>query len=148
MAKIPDRMELVRWLRNDRLTNAQAVERYHARGIDITSAAVSMFRRRNGLDMMKEQHDIMSTWVVAAHHRGLYAAKMLRFEGRRRRGDVLPEGIGPRLESWKNKLALDELVVFYTPDTPEGWHYVPRRQGVDLDLISDPTLADDGSVIV
>lgn len=147
MAKIPDRMELVRWLRDEGLTNGQALERYRAEGIYMTTSAISMFRRRNGLDMIQAPHDIMSAWAVAAPHRGLYAAKMLRFEGRRRRGEELPAEIAPRLEWWKAKLNADGVVVLYNPDTPEGWHYVPRREGVDLDLISDPTLADDGSLV-
>jgi hypothetical protein len=42
------------------------------------------------------------------------------------------------LDAWLSGLERDGVVVHYDPDTIEGWWYVPRRDGIDLDLIYEP----------
>lgn len=145
VVKIEDRQEFVRLVRDLGMRNKDILEYYSQRGIHLTASAVPMAKRRYGLNV-KEAYSDLLPWLVHEDHRSLYAAKMLRLEGRRRRGE---EMIGERqlryLENWKAKLAEDGTVVHYEYDTDEGWFYVPRREGVDMDLIRDPRLSDDGS---
>lgn len=145
MTKIPDRMELERWLRAGE-TNAEVIARYREQGIDITSAGIAMFRRRHGLEMMRDVRTLIA-WPVAKQHRALYPARMLRFEQRRRGGRPLDARQEGYLDAWIEKLTTDDLVVHYEAETDIGWHYVPRRPGIDTDLIRDPNYADDGSLI-
>lgn len=42
------------------------------------------------------------------------------------------------LNAWLAGLERDGTVIHYDPDTPEGWWYVPRREGIDTDLIRVP----------
>ena len=148
MTKIQDRAELIKWLRDERLTNAEAAARYLARdGIELSSAAISMFRTRNNLDPIRNTHHALLPWVVAMEHRGLYPAQMLRLEGRYRNGDDISSIKRTALERWKVKLAVEDAVVHYDADTPQGWHYVPRRVDVDVDLIRDPALDDGGNPV-
>lgn len=68
---------------------------------------------------------------------------MLRVEGRRRThgDDHLSERTLARLTTWRHRLAWHDLVVHYDPDTPDGFSYLPRRPGVDLDLYRHPTVS-------
>jgi len=43
-----------------------------------------------------------------------------------------------RVTSWRLSLADRDLVVHYDPDTQDGFHYVPRRIGIDWDVIREP----------
>jgi hypothetical protein len=45
-----------------------------------------------------------------------------------------------RLEPWLEKLRQAGAVVHYEADTKQGFFYVPRRPGIDLDLIREPTV--------
>ena len=148
LTKIQDRAELIKWLRDERLTNAEAAARYlHRDGIELSSAAISMFRIRNNVHPIRNTHSELLPWTVAIDHRGLYPAQMLRLEGRYRNGDDITDIKRKALERWKVKLAGEDAVVHYDADTPQGWHYVPRREGVDSDLIRDPNLDDKGNPV-
>lgn len=148
LTKITDRAELIKWLRDERLTNAEAAARYlHRDGIELSSAAISMFRTRNNLDPIRNTHSALLPWTVSMEHRGLYPAQMLRLEGRLRNGDDITDTKRDALERWKVKLAAEDAVVHYDADTPQGWHYVPRREDVDSDLIRDPGLDDEGKPV-
>lgn len=146
MAKIEDRQEFVRLVRDKKMRNKDILAYYAERGIHLRPSTISMAKRRYGLDV-REPHADLIPWLVHEDHRGLYAAKMLRLEGRRRRGDQLDADQLRYLENWKQKMADDGTVVHYEYDTDEGWFYVPRRDGVDQDLIRDPRLADDGTPV-
>lgn len=82
-------------------------------------------------------------WSVRPEHRWAYPLTMLRVEGRRRAhgDDHLSERTLARLTTWRHRLAWHDLVVHYDPDTPDGFSYLPRRPGVDLDLYRDPTVS-------
>jgi hypothetical protein len=50
------------------------------------------------------------------------------------------------LQAWLTRLEQEGTVVLYDRSTTSGWLYVPRRIGVDRDLIREPEpprLADD-----
>jgi hypothetical protein len=146
VAKIEDRQEFVRLVRDEKMRNRDILAYYAERGIHLRPSAISMAKRRYGLDV-REAHGDLLPWTVHEDHRGLYAAKMLRLEGRRRRGDKLSEDQLRYLSNWKRKLEDDGTVVHYEYDTEEGWFYVPRRPGIDNDLIRDPKFEDDGSPV-
>ncbi len=42
------------------------------------------------------------------------------------------------LDAWLLKLRETGHVVHYEADTDEGWFYVDRRPGVDLDIVREP----------
>jgi hypothetical protein len=62
----------------------------------------------------------------------------LRCEERRRAGHRLDLQMEARLRRWRHELELRGLVVDYDPGSEEGFVLVPRRQGVDHDLIREP----------
>jgi hypothetical protein len=117
-------------------------------GIHVTPNAVTMWATRHHIAPRTRRYNSMIPWKVAPRHKHLWAAKMLRLEGRRRAGDVLSEAQLRMLDKWKiNMAALCEggAVIHYDPDlllsgqtAPQGWHYVPRRPGIDTDLIRVP----------
>lgn len=66
---------------------------------------------------------------------------MLRVHARLKQG-ATPEQIGiPTFEQhqeWLERLSLAGVVVHYDPTTERGFWYVPRRPGVDLDVVREP----------
>lgn len=146
--KIPDKTELERWMRNGR-PYPEILAEYETRGIHVTSQALSVFRNRRNIAPVKTWNKDLLPWTVKAEHRGSWAAKMLRAEGKVRRGEPLPAGrIKRDLELWKKRMEpggeFEGMVVHYDPELPEGFVYVPRREGVDTDLIREPDVIELG----
>ena len=84
------------------------------------------------------REDDLVPWDIRPEHRWAYPLALLRTEARRRagaRGTVTEE---ERLALWKAGLADQGQVVAYDPYSEEGFSYVPRRAGVDGDLIREP----------
>ena len=81
---------------------------------------------------------LLVPWMIAEAHRWSHALIMLTDESSRRRGDTLSEHDARRLDAWTENLCEGDLVVHYDPGTEEGFSYVPRRLGVDHDLIRNP----------
>jgi hypothetical protein len=78
-------------------------------------------------------------WRIERHwHERLYPYLMLNAEVRLRAGSRPVRETTNRLILWKEKLAKDNHVVDYQPQHPDVWLYVPRRPGIDLDLIRVP----------
>lgn len=73
-------------------------------------------------------------WEVDPEDRWDLACAMLHIEARRRSGHRLRARDLKRLEVWKAQLAQRDLVVHYSDS---GFTYVPRRAGVDTDLIRE-----------
>jgi hypothetical protein len=63
---------------------------------------------------------------------------MLRAVGRSRQGQKLPRTTQRQMEQFLALLAKEDSVIDYRPDTILGFYRVPRRAGVDLDLIREP----------
>lgn len=78
-----------------------------------------------------DEVEALIPWQVQERHGVAYPLAMLRVEARRRAGEPLRPIDLQRVISWK--LSLDDrgVVVDYDPDTAEGFHYVPRRIGID-----------------
>ena len=82
--------------------------------------------------------DDLVPWDVRPEHRWAYPLGLLRSEARRRAGGRGSATDEERLALWKAGLAEQGTVVAYDPSSDEGFSYVPRRVGVDEDLIHEP----------
>ncbi|QTE28059.1 hypothetical protein [Pengzhenrongella sicca] len=136
--KIQDESEVVRWF-NEGRTYAWMTEEYERKyNIQTVPSLWGNFRRRRGLTRRIVRDDDLIPWAVNEAHRWAYPLALLRMEARARAGYQLTATDRSRLRSWNEKLVSQDLVVHYDDDTDEGFFYVPRRPGVDLDLIRQP----------
>lgn len=112
--------------------------------VEVTPESINMFAKRRGIVIGDgNRYENLLPWAVARQHRNLYSAKLLRREGQRRSGRKLSAKDEAELDRWINKLKADDLVVAYSRDTERGWWYVPKRPGIDEDLIRVPGLDED-----
>lgn len=137
-SKIQDEAEILRWFDEGR--TYQWMQQEYLRKYNITTGLSmwSNFRRRRGLDRRIVRNDDLIPWEVREQHRWRHAIRMLRAVARKRQGKVLDVATAEALEPWLRGLASRDAVVHYDPDTDDGFHYVARRPGVDLDLIREP----------
>lgn len=137
-SKIQDEAEVIRWFEEGR-TCAWMVEEYRRKyNIETVPSLWGNFRRRRGLQRRIVRDDVLIPWFVKREHRWAYAVMMLRTEARRRAGKPLTGDMEHQLDVWLDNLKADDAVVHYDPDTEEGFFYVPRRPGVDTDIIRKP----------
>ena len=136
--KIQDAAEVRRWLDEGRTYDWMIQEYGRKYELSVSRGMFSNFRARNGMDRRVARDDDLIPWAVKPEHRWAYPLAMLRVEARRRTGFDLRATDADRLEKWKARLVAEGLVVHYEPGTKQGWWYVPRREGVDKDLIREP----------
>lgn len=130
------------------LSNKEIQDRlFREDGVDVTRAALSMFRKRHDLPRLRARYDTLIPWTVRAEHANLFMAKMLRTEGQIRAGKEIPESTAAQHAAWRRRLEEADAVVHYDGETAEGWWLVPRRHGIDKGLIRDPGLDDDGKPV-
>ncbi|PVU82946.1 hypothetical protein DDP54_07940 [Cellulomonas sp. WB94] len=135
---IQDEAEVIRWLGEGR-TYAWMSEEYERRYNVTTGAAVwADCRRRTVFTEQVGPDDGLVPWQVADCHRRAFAVAMLRMEARRRAGAALSPGDTVRLARWRREPDERGLVVSYDAQSDEGFGYVPRRPGLDPDLIREP----------
>lgn len=128
----------MRWLEEGR-TYQWIVDEYQRKYDVATSISMwAALRRRHGIQTRIVRDDVLIPWAVRVEHRHAHAVSMLRAEARRRAGRTLTPAMEEMLDAWLSGLERDGVVVHYDPDTIEGWWYVPRRDGIDLDLIYEP----------
>lgn len=142
--KIPDPDELVALMRAGK-SNAECLaflaEEYHLAGDDLpSSAALSNLRSRRQCppDPTTAPHRALIPWRLEPEHKMLFPAKMLRAEGRVRRGEELTGRLARDHALWRKRLESGDLagkVVHYNPEI--GFAYVDRAPG-DSDLIHAP----------
>lgn len=138
VSKIQNEQEVLRWFEEGR-TYAWMVDTYRTKyNIETGISMWSNFRRRHGLDRKVAWDDQLIPWKVELEHRYAYPILMLRKEARRRAGLPLPEGEDAAVDGWLAGMVRDGTVLHYEPETEQGWFYVPRRDGVDLDIIREP----------
>ncbi|GIG28821.1 hypothetical protein [Cellulomonas marina] len=77
-------------------------------------------------------------WHVLPEHRLSTDLALLHLEAARRDGATLPPEDVRRLATWRHRLEVADLVLDYDPSTEDGFRYVPRRHGVDVDLVRAP----------
>ena len=137
-SKIQDESELMRWFAEGRTYQWMTEEYLRKYGIETGPSMFGNFRRRRGLDRRIARDDDLIPWEVKREHRYDYPIMNLRAEARRRAGFEIPEHVATQVDAWIAGMDRDGVVLHYDPDTEEGWFYVPRREGVDLDLIHHP----------
>lgn len=136
-SKIVNEQEVLQWFKEKR-SYQWMIEKYREKyGIETVPSMWGNFRRRKGLDRRTERDDKLIPWHLKDEHRWQFPAQMLRAEGRKRVGKELTPDIARRLEGFLRRLEREGLVVHYDPDTKEGFFYVPRRPGIDNDLIRE-----------
>jgi hypothetical protein len=137
-SKVQNMQEALRWL-EDGKTYQWCVDEYRRKyNIETTISMWAALRRRNGIDSRIVRDTDLIPWAVLPEHRHSHAVSMLRAEARQRAGKKLTPLMDEMLTVWKRGLEQDNAVVHYDPATEEGWWYVPRRKGVDNDLIRVP----------
>jgi len=137
-SKVQDMQEALRWLEEGKTYQwivDEYLRKYH---IETTISMWAALRRRNGIDLRIVRDEALIPWAVAPKHRHAHAVAMLRAEARRRAGKQLTPVTEDMLDTWLRGLAADDAVVHYDPTTDAGWWYVPRREGIDNDLIREP----------
>lgn len=140
-SKMQDVAEFRRWYaegREYRWMVDQYKEKY---GLSVTPAMFSNWRARLGLKpRVAVRDETLIPWDVRLEHSWLSPMRMLRAEIRRRGGLELTPEQAARLDVWKGLLEGQDLVVHYSRDTEQGFFYVPRRDGVDDDIIRNPAV--------
>lgn len=137
-SKIRDEQELLRWFAEGKTYRWMKEEYARKYNLEVGVSMFSNFRRRRGLDTRIVRDESLIPWHVEPQHRYAYPVMNLRHEARRRAGEQITPRMASQLEGWKRNLTADNVVVHYDADTEQGWFYVPRREGIDLDLIREP----------
>lgn len=136
--KIQDEQEVLRWFDEGR-TYAWMIEKYREKyGIETTVSMWGNFRRRHGLDRRMTWDDELIPWVVKVEHRYDYPILMLRKEARRRAGFPTTSEQDAEIDAWLAGMLEAGTVLHYDAETDQGWFYVPRRDGIDKDIIRRP----------
>lgn len=135
----PTKAELELFLRKG-MTQAQIVDAWEKKtGVRVSRSAVAMAISRYGLQSAhpRPRHEDLLPWHVKDEHKHNIEARMLRMEGRRRKGLPLSKKNLDWLTKWRELLEIEQAVVHYDPDTVEGFHWVKRKPSDD-DIIRRP----------
>lgn len=136
--KLQSAQEFTRWW-NEGKSYQWIINEYRRKyNLEITPSAIGNWRARLGLERRQQRALDLIPWMIDGKHRYKHALAMLRAEGRRRAGAPLSDIQQKRLDSWLEFLKEEDAVVHYDPETEDGFFYVPRRPGVDTDLVRVP----------
>ncbi len=141
---IPDLAELKRWLVNEGLSAQEASERYAARGERVPAGTIRVARHRNNWGRVIADHTRYIPWQIKPEHARRFDHVMLEAFSRRQQGMRNTPQREKELDRWLQRLDEQDAVVHYHPD--HGWVWVPRRPGIDGDVISMPDLDDEGEL--
>jgi len=140
--KIVNETEVLRWFEEGR-TYAWMSQQYLDKYNEVMGASAwANFRKRRGLDERIVVDTQLIPWHVKPEHMADYIVRMLRAEARQRAGREVNAIDAERLARFKAKLEGSDLVVHYDPDLEEGFVLVPRRPGIDTDMIREPDTTD------
>jgi hypothetical protein len=138
MLHVVDPAELSQWLAEGR-PYWWMVSYYETEyGLHTSVSQWATYVRRENLTKATAGDQGLLVWEILQEHRWSIPARMLGIEARRRAGLFVDPREQTRLDSWLRTLREGDLVVHYDPTTEEGWSLLPRRDGVDLDLIRVP----------
>jgi uncharacterized protein (DUF2384 family) len=121
------------------MTHQEIADEVHRRtGHSVTRNAITMAIKRGGVEHRGiDRYEDLIPWRVRDVHSRHYALAILRLEARRRRDKRLSPEEEKRLASWLAKLMRKDLVVYYEPDSTDGFYLIPRRTS-DSDIIRQP----------
>lgn len=131
--------EVERWYLEGRTFRWMAEEHERKYGRKPSVAAFQSVIRRRDLPPRSLRKNPLIPWKVRREHQQKWTHTLLRNENRRRNGLPVNEAALTELERWKIGLEKAGAVVDYRRDTEEGYFLVPRREGIDTDLIRVPT---------
>ncbi|WP_405056954.1 hypothetical protein OG474_29970 [Kribbella sp. NBC_01505] len=137
-SKIQNKQEVIDWFEEGRTYEWMAATYRSKYGIETGPSMWANFRSRNNLVRRTVRDDELIPWEVKEEHRWANPLAMLRAAARQRAGIKLTKSDEKRLAGWLREREKAKEVVHYDPDTDEGFWYVPRRPGIDLDLIREP----------
>ena len=130
---VPNKGEMRRYLSRG-LTQAQIVDAWeNDSGIRVSRSAIAMAIQRYGLESNRARPRYEDTlpWSIKPEHQNNHNARMLRLEGRRRRGLSLNDQEHRWLAAYKDKLKHAGAVVTYVPELDEGFVWVQRNEHDD-----------------
>jgi hypothetical protein len=125
-------------------TQLEVVAMYRDRGVDITQSAISQAISTGRIKVNTDRNRGGIPWQLKPEHRHLHAARMLRTQARLDAGLEVGVTLLSQLVTWKEGLEIENSVITYDPETKEGFWRVPRRPGIDLGLVREPSIRDDG----
>lgn len=137
-SKIQNEQEVKRWFEEGR-TYAWMVEEYRRKyNIETSISMWGNYRIRRGYDRRLTWDTELIPWAIRPEHRYDYPILMLRKEARRRAGFPVSPEQERDIDTWLAGMKANDTVLHYDPETEQGWFYVPRRHGVDDDIIRRP----------
>jgi hypothetical protein len=122
------------------MTQHQMVDAWEQEsGMRVSRSAIAMAMQRADVPAAKPRprYEDMLPWHVRGEHRLNAQARLLRLEGRRRKGGHLTSRELNWLTTWREELAAANAVIVYEPDTEEGFFWVVRND-TDTDIIRRP----------
>lgn len=136
--KVQDEQEVLRWLEEGKPYRWMVDEYLDKYNIETSISMWAGIRRKYGFDRRNVRDDDLIPWEVKEEHRYAHPITMLRGVARQRAGRELSQTMTDLVDGWLRGMERDGTVLHYDPDTEDGWWYVPRRPGVDEDLIREP----------
>ena len=127
---VPDATTLRRYLKKG-LTQAQIADAWEAdSGVRVSRSAIAMAIARYGLETPRprRRNTDLLPWVLKKEHQMATEARLLRMEGRRRRGEPLSKADLTWVSNWVEELRRDNAVITYLPNTKQGFHRVARTK--------------------
>lgn len=138
-----DDKEIEQLLRSGK-TQQDVVDLYSSRGVEISQSAISQAITAGRIKVDTNRHTGGIPWKLLPQHRHLHAARMLRTLARLEAGLEVGPSLRDQVRTWREGLEIEDSVITYDPDTPEGFWRVPRRSGIDLGWVREPLIGDDG----
>lgn len=136
--RVESEEEVVRWYMDGKAFRWMSEEHDRKHGRKPSVAAFQSIVRRRNLPPRSLRGNPLIPWNVRREHQRKWMHTLLRNENRRRNGLPVNGAALTELERWKIALQKADAVVEYRRDTEEGYFLVPRRNGVDTDLIRVP----------
>ena len=118
----------------------RVVRMYRDKGIDVTQSAISQAITTGRIKADTNRASGGIPWALRSEHRWSNAARMLRAQNRLDAGHDIGQSLIPQLKAWRARLEREDVVIHYDPDTAQGFSKVPRRPGVDLRWVHEPTV--------
>lgn len=137
-SKIEDEGEALRWIEEGHTYAWMAKEHAEKYGVRLSPTTFSELRKRHGMPRRAARDVDLLPWAIRREHRKGYILGLLRAEARLRAGMAVSEVEAGKVEGFKSRLARDNRVIHYEPETERGWYLVPRREGIDTDIIRRP----------
>lgn len=138
--KIVDEGEVRDWIEEGKPYRWMVEEYDRKYNRHVSASMFSEFRATRGLARRVVRDPELIPWAVKPEHRVDSILGYLRTEARVRAGEApedLSYGARTNWQAFIRRLAEENLVVHYDPDTEQGFFLVPREPG-DTDIIRRP----------